>query len=105
MNLPPFPAAYHSSGLLLHVTSLPSPYGIGDLGPTAFSWVKPPSRCGPAMVAVAACRSDWIREFAVSVALVVCREHPSDQSRGPDSGRVREGKRMRPSISGRSRRL
>ena len=40
MNLPPFPAAYHSSGLLLHVTSLPSPYGIGDLGPTAFSWVN-----------------------------------------------------------------
>jgi len=28
-----------ASGLLLHVTSLPSPYGIGDLGPSAFSWV------------------------------------------------------------------
>ena len=25
--------------LLLHVTSLPSPYGVGDLGPSAFSWV------------------------------------------------------------------
>ncbi len=25
-----------SSGLLLHVSSLPSPYGIGDLGPTAY---------------------------------------------------------------------
>jgi len=24
------------SGVLLHVTSLPSPYGIGDLGPTAY---------------------------------------------------------------------
>jgi 4-alpha-glucanotransferase len=25
--------------LLLHVTSLPSPYGIGDVGPTALAWV------------------------------------------------------------------
>ena len=37
--VPPFPAEYRSSGILLHVTSLPSPYGIGDLGPSAFSWV------------------------------------------------------------------
>ena len=37
--LPPFPSEYRSSGILLHVTSLPSPHGIGDLGPSAFSWV------------------------------------------------------------------
>jgi 4-alpha-glucanotransferase len=37
--LPPFPSEYRSSGMLLHVTSLPSPYGIGDLGPSAFFWV------------------------------------------------------------------
>ena len=37
--VPPFPAKYRASGLLLHVTSLPSPYGIGDLGPSAYSWV------------------------------------------------------------------
>ena len=37
--LPPFPSEYRSSGILLHVTSLPSPYGIGDLGPSAFSWI------------------------------------------------------------------
>ena len=30
---------YRTSGLLLHVTSLPSRYGIGDVGPSAFSWV------------------------------------------------------------------
>jgi 4-alpha-glucanotransferase len=40
MNIPPFPSEYRASGLLLHVTSLPSPYGIGDLGPSAFSWVN-----------------------------------------------------------------
>jgi 4-alpha-glucanotransferase len=37
--VPPFRSEYRSSGVLLHVTSLPSPYGIGDLGPSAFSWV------------------------------------------------------------------
>lgn len=25
--------------MLLHVTSLPSPYGIGDLGPAAYAWI------------------------------------------------------------------
>jgi 4-alpha-glucanotransferase len=39
LSLPPFPAEYRASGLLLHVTSLPSPYGIGDVGPAALSWI------------------------------------------------------------------
>jgi len=38
-GFPPFPEEYRASGLLLHVTSLPSDYGIGDLGPCAYSWV------------------------------------------------------------------
>ena len=38
-DIPPFPPGYRASGLLLHVTSLPSPYGIGDLGPSALSWI------------------------------------------------------------------
>jgi 4-alpha-glucanotransferase len=38
-NVPPFPPEYRASGLLLHVTSLPSPYGIGDLGSSASLWV------------------------------------------------------------------
>jgi len=37
--VPPFPAAYRSSGILLHITSLPSRYGIGDMGPAAFEWL------------------------------------------------------------------
>jgi 4-alpha-glucanotransferase len=28
------------SGILLHVTSLPSQFGIGDLGPVAYAWVE-----------------------------------------------------------------
>ena len=38
-NVPRFPSEYRASGLLLHVTSLPSPYGIGDVGSSAFSWI------------------------------------------------------------------
>lgn len=37
--LPLFKAGDRSSGVLMHVTSLPSPYGIGDVGPAAFAWV------------------------------------------------------------------
>jgi 4-alpha-glucanotransferase len=39
-GVPPFPPDFRASGLLLHLTSLPSPYGIGDVGPWAFSWVN-----------------------------------------------------------------
>jgi 4-alpha-glucanotransferase len=39
MVAPPFPPEYRASGLLVHVTSLPSPYGVGDLGSSAFSWI------------------------------------------------------------------
>jgi 4-alpha-glucanotransferase len=39
VNLPPFLQSYRASGVLLHITSLPSPFGIGDMGPGAFAWV------------------------------------------------------------------
>ena len=42
----PFPAGYRASGILLHVTALPSPYGIGDLGPCAFTWIDRLSEAG-----------------------------------------------------------
>ena len=35
-----------SSGILLHLTSLPSPYGIGDLGPSAYRFVDFLSEAG-----------------------------------------------------------
>jgi 4-alpha-glucanotransferase len=34
-----FPADCRTSGVLLHVTSLPSRYGIGDVGPAALAWI------------------------------------------------------------------
>ncbi len=36
LRLPP---SCRASGVLMHITSLPSPYGIGDFGPAAFSWI------------------------------------------------------------------
>jgi 4-alpha-glucanotransferase len=33
------PKPARGAGLLLHPTSLPGPYGIGDLGPVAYEWV------------------------------------------------------------------
>src|SRR5262249_46200382 len=39
MTVPLFPSGYRASGVLLHVTSLPTPYGIGDLGPAAVAWI------------------------------------------------------------------
>lgn len=34
-----FPEGYRASGILLHVTSLPSPHGIGGFGPEAIAWI------------------------------------------------------------------
>ena len=42
----PFPENYRASGLLLHLTSLPSPYGIGDVGPTAVKWIDKLAEAG-----------------------------------------------------------
>jgi 4-alpha-glucanotransferase len=36
---PAFGEGFRQSGILLHVTSLPSRYGIGDMGPAAFEWI------------------------------------------------------------------
>src|SRR5438552_11995886 len=35
-----------SSGVLLHPTSLPGPFGVGDLGPVAHDWVETLARAG-----------------------------------------------------------
>jgi 4-alpha-glucanotransferase len=42
----PWPEPRRSSGVLLHPTSLPGPFGIGDLGPTAKDWVQTLARAG-----------------------------------------------------------
>jgi 4-alpha-glucanotransferase len=45
--LPDFPnLPKRAGGVLLHPTSLPSPYGIGDLGPSAHAWLDWLSKAG-----------------------------------------------------------
>jgi 4-alpha-glucanotransferase len=39
LRVPPFPSAYRALGVLLPVTSLPTPYGSGDVGPAALRWI------------------------------------------------------------------
>jgi hypothetical protein len=41
-SLPPLPLFSRASGLLLHVTSLPSLYGIGDVGPATIASIDKP---------------------------------------------------------------
>ncbi len=45
-GVPPFRPDFRASGLLMHVTSLPSPYGIGDFGPAAISWIDRLAQAG-----------------------------------------------------------
>src|SRR5947208_9539754 len=40
MTQSPHLSRRRSAGILLHPVSLPSPHGIGDLGPTAHDWIK-----------------------------------------------------------------
>ena len=44
----PIPPGYRAAGVLAHVTSLPSAYGIGDIGPSAFAWVDYLAEAGQA---------------------------------------------------------
>jgi 4-alpha-glucanotransferase len=45
-HAPLFPPGYRGAGLLLHITSLPSRYGIGDMGPAAFEFIDRLSEAG-----------------------------------------------------------
>src|ERR1700733_15677120 len=46
ISVTPFPPEIRASGLLLHVTSLPSPYGVGDVGPAALAWIDRLAQAG-----------------------------------------------------------
>ena len=39
VHVPSFTPDDRASGILLHLSSLPSPFGIGDFGPVAQSWI------------------------------------------------------------------
>ena len=48
-----------ASGLLLHITSLPSKYGIGDLGPQAYNFADFLGQCKTKVLADAAPESNY----------------------------------------------
>ena len=66
------PLEGRSSGILLHVTSLPSRFGIGDLGPEAFDWIEALAR---------ARQTYWqILPLGPTVFVGICGQPESDQS-------------------------
>jgi hypothetical protein len=68
LSLPPFASAYRASGLLLHLTSRTSPYGIGDLKPAA---LLPTTE--PVEVPEAAGGREWRGHTGVDgLGLVIC---------------------------------
>jgi len=79
-NVPPFPSSYRASGLLLHVTSLPTRYGIGDLGPAAIAWIDQLCDAG----------QNWWQALPLGPtgygnspyqSVLLCRQRASDQPR------------------------
>lgn len=67
-----------SSGVLLHVTSLPGPYGIGDLGPAAHAWVDALASAGQGWWQVLPLGPPGGGGFAVPMLFRVCGEPEFD---------------------------
>ena len=72
-----------ASGILLHPTSLPGRYGIGDLGPEAHAFVDFLAETGQTWWQIAAAGAGRLRRVALPVALVVRRQPAADQPRPP----------------------
>ncbi len=65
------PTLPRSAGVLLHPTSLPGPFGIGDLGPVAYRWVETLAAMKQIVVANPPARADRGRRLAVPIVLRV----------------------------------
>ena len=68
-----------SSGILLHPTSLPGRFGIGDLGPERAGFVDFLGGRRPEALAGAAARAHRFRRFALSMLFRVGRQSIADQ--------------------------
>jgi 4-alpha-glucanotransferase len=69
-NTPLFPPGYRASGLLLHVASLPSPYGVGDTGAASFRWVDRLHAAGQSWWHALPLSPPGISSFAASELLI-----------------------------------
>ena len=76
------------SGVLLHPTSLPGPFGIGDLGPARARLPRLPRRCAPVAVAGPAARPDRLRRLAVCQPVGVRRQPAAHLARAADRRRA-----------------
>ena len=68
-----------ASGILLHPTSLPGPYGVGDLGPAAYPLAGLAGRLRLQTLAGAAARPHRLRRFTLPVFFGLRRESLPDQ--------------------------
>jgi len=100
MVAPPFPPEYRASGLLLHVTSLPSPYGVGDLGASAFSWIDRLHDAGLAWWQALPLGPTGYGNSPYPINVVICRQRAADQPRLSHFGRALTGERCSVSLLG-----
>jgi 4-alpha-glucanotransferase len=70
------------SGVLLHITSLPGPFGIGSLNQDAYDWVDFLAADAPDALAGAAARPHRLRRQPLSELQHLCRQSLSDQPGG-----------------------
>lgn len=61
-----------ASGVLLHPTSLPGPYGIGDLGPEAYKWIDFLADTGTKILANITTWTHRIWRFTLSMFFGLC---------------------------------
>ncbi len=74
------------SGVLLHVTSLPSYGGIGDFGPAAYAFVDFLVQAKQRLWQVLPAESDRIRKLALFGAVGLCGQSFADQPGEPGRG-------------------
>ena len=67
------------SGVLVHPTSFPSPYGIGDLGQGAYDFIDFLKASGQSLWQVLPLGTDRFRRFSLSELFCLCRTVSADQ--------------------------
>lgn len=63
-----------SSGVLMHLSSLPSPYGIGTMGKQAKQFVDFLEKAGQTYWQMASNLSDQLWRFSIPVTFRICRK-------------------------------
>ena len=61
-----------ASGILMHITSLPSKWGVGTLGEEAFRFVDFLKRSGQSYWQILPRRANQLRRFSLSVLFYFC---------------------------------